>query len=67
MILYPSQAIRALAKLGGFPSEEDLRNALGDPKKVKSIDKSTFVKIMKDRIKTFSAEGGTFSSSIFSN
>ena len=54
-----TQAIRALGKIGGFPSREELEKQLGDPKTVKTVDRDTFRKIMEIRTREFAKVGGT--------
>eukprot|EP00940_MAST-03C_sp_MAST-3C-sp2_P000943 g943.t1 len=52
------QAIRALGKIGGFPSDAELLTTVGDPKTVKSVDKATFKSIMTQRVQKFKNAGG---------
>lgn len=35
-----------------------MKKSLGDPKKVKTVDKAAFVAIMKQRVVDFKASGG---------
>ena len=52
------QAIRGLAKIGGFPSDQELEELIGDPESVKAIKKDQFVGMMKKRVAKFASEGG---------
>ena len=52
-------AVRALAKIGGFPSEKELDAAIGDSKTVRRVNKAKFTQIMTGRAKAFAAAGGT--------
>merc|ERR1712096_470463 len=48
-------AVRALCKIGGFPTSAQLDLLLDDKE---FVDKATFTAIMEKRIETFEAEGG---------